>query len=136
MLGGIGGRRRREDEMAGWHHWLDGHESGWTPGVGDWQGGLSAVIHGFAKSQTRLSDLTELNWIFIFKVKVKLKSLSRVWLFGIPWTVAYQTSLSMGFSSKEYWSGFPFPSPGDLPNPGIEPRSPTLRADTLPSGPA
>jgi len=49
-----------EDEMVGWHHWLDGHESEWTPGVGDRQGGLAAVIHGVAKSQKRLSNWTEL----------------------------------------------------------------------------
>ena len=63
------------------------------------------------------------------------KSLSRVQLFGIPWTVVYQASLSMGFSTQEFWSGLPFPSPGDLPDPGIEPRSPALQADTLPSEP-
>ena len=50
-----------------------------------------------------------------------MKSLSRVQLFVTPWTVAYQASLSMGFSRQEYWSGLPFPSPGDLPEPGIEP---------------
>ena len=55
-----------------------------------------------------------------------LKSLSRVQLFATPWTVAYQASQSMGFSKQEYWSGVPFPSPGDLPDPGIEPGSPTL----------
>ena len=49
--------------------------------------------------------------------------------------VAYQGPLSMRFSRQEYWSGLPFPSPGDLPNPGIEPRSPALRADALPSEP-
>ena len=54
------------------------------------------------------------------------KSLSRVWLFATPWTVTCQAPLSMGFSKQEYWSGLSFPSPGDLPNPGIEPRSPTL----------
>ena len=43
--------------------------------------------------------------------------------FGTPWTVAHQAPLSMGFSSQEYWSGLPFPPPGDLPNPGIEPAS-------------
>ena len=46
-----------------------------------------------------------------------------------------QAPLSIGFSRQEYWSGLPFPSPGDLPNPGIEPRSPALQADSLPSGP-
>ena len=67
--------------------------------------------------------------------KVKLKSLSRVQLFATPWTVAYQASLSMGFSRQEYWSGLPFPSPGYLPDPGVEPRSPTLEADALTSEP-
>ena len=47
------------------------------------------------------------------------------------WTVAFQAPLSMGFSRQEYWSGLPFPSPGDLPDPGIEPRSPTLQVDSL-----
>ena len=68
-------------------------------------------------------------------LKVKVKSLSRVQLFGTPWTVAYQAPPSMGFSRQECWSGLPFPSPGDLPNPGIEPGFPTLQADTLPSEP-
>ena len=56
-----------------------------------------------------------------------------VQLFATPWTVAYQASPSMGFSRQEYWSGLPFPSPGDIPDPGIEPRSPALWADSLPS---
>ena len=68
-------------------------------------------------------------------MKVKVKSLSRVQLFATPWTVAHQAPLSMEFSRQEYWSGVPFSSPGDLPNPGIEPRSPTLQADALPSEP-
>ena len=54
-------------------------------------------------------------------------------LFVTPWTVACQAPLSMGFSRQEYWSGWPFPSPGDLPNSGIKPGSPTLQADSLPS---
>ena len=58
--------------------------------------------------------------------KRKVKSLSRVRLFATPWTVAYQVLLSVGFSRQEYWSGLPFPSPGDLPNPGTEPGSPAL----------
>ena len=66
---------------------------------------------------------------------VKVKFLSCVWLFAAPWTIVYQACLSMGFSRQGYWSGLPFPSPGDLPNPGIEPRSPTLQADALPSEP-
>ena len=71
----------------------------------------------------------------ILKVKVKMKSLSPVRLFATPWTVAYQAPQFMEFSRQEYWSGLPFPSPWDLPDPGIEPRSPALRADTLPSEP-
>ena len=62
-------------------------------------------------------------------------SLSRVQLFVIPWTVACQAPLSIGFSRREYWSRLPFPSPGDLPNPGIKPRSPALQADALTSEP-
>ena len=66
---------------------------------------------------------------------MKVKSLSRVRLLATPWTVAYQALLSMGFSRQEYWSGLLFPSPGDLPDSGIEPKSPAapaLPADSLP----
>ena len=66
---------------------------------------------------------------------VKVKSLSRVQLFATPWTVAYQAPPPMEFSRQEYWSGLPSPSPGDLLDPGIGPRSPTLEADTLTSEP-
>ena len=66
---------------------------------------------------------------------MKVKSFSRVQLFVTPWTVAYQASPSMGFSRQEYQSGLPFPSPGDLPDPGIKPRSPELQADALRSEP-
>ena len=66
--------------------------------------------------------------------KVKVKSLSRVRLSVTLWTVAHQAPPSTGLSRQEYWSGLPFPSPGDLPNPGIKPRSPALQADALTSG--
>ena len=65
----------------------------------------------------------------------EVKSLSCVRLFATPWTIAYQAPPSMGFFRQEYWSGLPFSSPEDLPNPGIEPGSPTLQADTLTSEP-
>ena len=65
-----------------------------------------------------------------------LKLLSHVRLFATPWTVAYQPPPSMGFSRQGYWSGLPFPSPGGVPDPGTEPRSPTLQADALLSEPA
>ena len=52
-----------------------------------------------------------------------------------PWTVAHRSPLFMGFSRQEYWSGLPFPSPGDLPDPGMDPGSPALQVDSLPSEP-
>ena len=68
-------------------------------------------------------------------MKVKVTSLSPVQLFPTPWTVAHQAPPSMGFSRQEYWSGLPFLSPGDLPDPGIKPRSPAFQADALTSEP-
>ena len=68
-------------------------------------------------------------------MKGKVKLLSRVRPFATPWTVTYQAPPTMGFSRQEYWSEFPFSSPGDFPNPGIEPGSPASQADTLPSVP-
>ena len=62
----------------------------------------------------------------------KCWSFSHVWFFVTPWTGAYQAPLSMGFSRQEYWSGFPFPPPGDIPDPVIKPGSPALQADSLP----
>ena len=61
-----------------------------------------------------------------------MKSLSYVRLFATPWTITYQVPPSMGFSRQEYWSGLPFPTPGNLPEPGIKPGSPALQADALP----
>ena len=72
---------------------------------------------------------------YVPSISLCVKLLSRVRLSATPWTVARQAPPSMGFSRQEYWSGLPFPSPGDLPNPGIEPRSPTLQADSLLSEP-
>ena len=83
------------------------------------------------------------------QVKLKMTSeeiiLAYLWFGGLatkscptlvtPWTVACQAPLSMGFSRQEYWSVLPFPSPGDLPDSGIKPRSPKLRADSLPTEP-
>ena len=62
-----------------------------------------------------------------------MKSFSRVRLFATPWTVAYKAPLFMEFSRQENWSGLPFPSPGDLPDLGIEPKSSALQADALPN---
>ena len=66
---------------------------------------------------------------------VVVYSLSHIQLLLAPWTVAFQAPLSMGFPRQEYLSGLPCPSPGDLPDPGIEPKPPALQADSLPSEP-
>ena len=68
------------------------------------------------------------NMCYVPRVKMKVKSLSCVQLFVTPWTVAYQALQSMEFSRQEYWSGLPFPSLGDLPDPVIKPGSPALQA--------
>ena len=65
-----------------------------------------------------------------------VQSLSHVQFFATPWTAAYQAPLCMGFSRQEYWSGLPFPSPGDLPDPRIKPGSPALQTGALPSEPS
>ena len=85
--------------------------------------------------QARTLEWVAISFSNAWKWKVKVKSLSRIQLFATPWTAAYQAPPSMGFSRQEYCSGLPFPSPGDLPNPGIELRSPTLQADALTSEP-
>ena len=71
-------------------------------------------------------------WVLL-KMKVKVKSLSSVQLFATPWTVAYQDSRSVGFYRQGYCSGLSFPSPGELPDPGIKSGPPALQADSLPS---
>ena len=70
----------------------------------------------------------------IFSVLLKTFSVI-IQLFAIPWTVTHQAPLSIEFSRQEYWSGLVFPSPGDLSDPGIKPRSPALQVDSLPSEP-
>ena len=85
------------------------------------------VIMLYQKTSTTLRFI----WCGKHLLPHQVKSLSRVRLFATPWTVAHQAPPSMGFSRQEYWSGLQFPSPGDLPNPGIEPRSPILEADAF-----
>ena len=91
-----------------------------------------------SQNTTRVNQVIMATFLWSYRMwqeRKKGKSLSRVWLFVTPWAVDYQAPLSMEFSRQEYWSGLPFPSPGDLPDPGIEPGSPTLQADTLLSEP-
>ena len=96
---------------------------------------FSVSLAGFYNSQVKndhnyWSSETPMYQYFPSLLWLKVKSFSHVQLFATPWTVAHQAPLSMGFSRQEYWSGLPFPSPGALPNLGIEPRSPTLQAFT------
>ena len=75
-----------EDEMVGWHHWVNWHEFEWTLGVGDGQGSLACCIHGVAKSQTRLSDWTELNWMPFRFIHIVARSIISIfwWLSHTP----------------------------------------------------
>ena len=76
------------------------------------------------------------SWLIeIFLLIHILSHFRHVWLYATLWTIAFQAPLSMGFSGQEYWSVLPCPTPGDLPNPGAEPASPTLQEDSLPSEP-
>ena len=92
------------------------------------------VIHSLEESKScfqKIASSVSPQPFFSEVLRERVKSLSRVQLFATPWTVACQAPLSMGFSRQESWSGLSFPSPGDLPNPGIEFASPALQADRL-----
>ena len=89
-------------------------------------------------SRSKTVEVAASSWSALRQTRlhtVKVKSLSRVRLVATLWTVALQAPPSTGFSRQEYWSGLPFSSIGDLPNPGIEPRSPSLQVDSLPTEP-
>ena len=88
------------------------------------------VLQYMGSQRVRHDWATELNWTRFFKEVLVTQC---VILFATPWTVAHQAPLSLGFSRQEYWSGMSFPFPADFPNPGIEPESPALQANSLPS---
>ena len=92
-------------------------------------GGWKKVFHANGQK-------SKVGVVIIILEKCVYQLLSHIRLFATPWTIEHQAPPSMGFSRQEYWSGLSFPSPGDLPVPGIKPRSSTLRADSLPSDPA
>ena len=123
-----------------WNTWVQSPEH-WSSGIPPF---VQVYLESFLKwndvcaylffsRQTMIKSLLgcQRDMITHFKERKKVKSLSHVWLFATPWTVTHQTPPSMGFSRQQYWSGFPFSSPGDLPNPGLETRSPTLQADAF-----
>ena len=94
---------------------------------------VSVKIKDLERLRINLINISEeKNFTQVYK---SVKSLSRVGLFAIPWTIAHQTPLSMGFPRQEYWSGLQFPSPGDPPDPEIKPGSPASQTDFLPSEP-
>ena len=117
MLGKIGGGRRRGDR--GWDGWMASLTQwawSWVNSGSWWCTGRPGVLRFMGSQRVEHDWATELNWCM-------LSHFICVRLFATPRTVACQAPLSMGFSRQEYWSGFPFPTPGDLPDPGVEPMS-------------
>ena len=84
---------------------------------------LCGASHWFVDIELSLHSLVRSHFILLCVCVRLLSDFSHVWFFETPWTVAHQARLSMWFSRKEYWSGLPWPSPEDHPNPGIEPMS-------------
>ena len=125
MAGGEG-----DDRWDGWMATPTQWTWVWVDSGSWWWTGRPGMLRFMESQRVRHNWAAELNWS-------KYQSLSWVQLFETPWTTAYQAPLSMRFSMRfsrqGYWSESPFPSPGDLPNPGIEPRSPELQADSLPT---
>ena len=99
------------------------------------RGAWQATVHGVAKELDTTEQLNNKTAVCTTVNILKKESESEVTQSCPTLCEAHQAPLSMGFSRQEYWSGLPFPSPGDLPNPGVEPRSPALQADALSSEP-
>ena len=103
-----------ENEMVGWHHWLDGHGFGWTLGIGDGQEAWRAAVHGVAKSRTRLREWTELNFMAAITI----------------WQILYQLR-HQGSPRTVEWVAYPFSSRPS--HPGIKQGSPAPQADSSPT---
>ena len=144
MLGKIEGKRRRwwpEDELIRQHLWLNGHEFEQTLGDSVIQRSLVCCSPGVTKNQRQWlinSTLSSVIWSMCKCVCVCV--VSSVQLFATPWTLVYQTPMSMDFFRLYYWCGLTFPTPGDHPEPEIKPpslASPILAGGfvtTIPSG--
>ena len=106
ILGGIGGRRRRgwQNEMAGWHHWLDGRESEWTPGVGDGQGGLVCCDSWGRKESDTTERMISSNLIWSFPLRTAFAASHRFWIikFLLSFASGY-VMISFFISSVIYW---------------------------------
>ena len=90
------------------------------------------MLIGFPRVISSIHSSAYLSWNWYLDRHLCCCSVAQLYLFVTLWTVAHQAPLSMGFSRQEYWSGLPFPSPGDLPDPGIESVSPALAENSLP----
>ena len=143
----MGGEMGKNGYMYGLPRWLSGKESAYqckihgfnswvrkTPWRRTWQliPAWRATVHGAAKRFGWIPSLFTWHYHSIVNQLWVLSCFSHVWFFATLWTIASQAPLSMGFSRQEYRSGLPCPLPGDLPDPGIQPGSPTLQADSLP----
>ena len=117
--------------MVGQHHPLNVHEFEQILAGKEGQGSLECFSPWGLKEQDTIQWLNN-NKGFPGGGGLVVKSCPTL---ATPWTLAHQASLSMGFSRQEYWSGLPYPPPGDLPNPEIKPRSPALQAHSLPAEP-
>ena len=117
----------------------------WVNSGSWWWTGRPGVLRFMGSQRVGHDWATELNWTEVIEPRNSMPLLQLFIFLGgglvtklcptlaTPWTVACQAPLTMGFSRQEYWSELPFPSPGHLPNPGIEPESPALQADSLPT---